>query len=554
MKKSLAITTQVLFFLVLSLIFFGNTLHESYPDEFDNIAGGSFILRGVFPYGGFLAHHGPFAYYLSAILNIFSGISFVHFRFVYSFFLVGLLYLFYRLIKNRFADAASFLKPYFVIIGIVATYFWLHMMLADSLSAFLSILPYFYLILLSLKNKKIDLSDIAIVSIPLALVLLTSLTYSFMVGGLYFFLALLWLKTGQRLFSLNSLKAVGIVVVPYLLFFLSLVMTGSTRDYYYQNITYNQQYYIDNYPRAEGSTSINPLRYAVVVAKTSLDYITDGAGDVFRFHVYTPKEIPLLGMNLLLLLVFILNLNYLALVPVVIVLLFSTPRSNLMSLKEIDYQSAVYIVLSLGNGMLLVWETCKQKISLTYKGVIVSAATLLATIYLLIFGFYMLRPYADKIYDKFMGTAPTIYDRPEIAPAINQLVGRDEYAWIGPFAFEELYYLKAKIPSTYHWLLPANAKSEKIRSEMISDFRIHKPTIIVFDPGFSAFGAAPSSFNYFMMDFIKEHYTLLDDMAKCNIAKLKDFSCEGKFYIRNDKKTEVLNRMLELDLAKTYDN
>jgi hypothetical protein len=543
--------------LVLTLIFVGNTLHESYPDEFDNISGGRFILRGIFPYSGFLAHHGPFAYYLSVVINIFSGVSFVHFRFVYTFFLVCLLYLYYRLIKNRFTDASNFLKPYFLVLGITATYFWLHMMLADSLSAFMLILPYFYLILLSLRNKKLDLKDIAIVSIPLAATLLTALTYSFMVAGLYLFLAVLWLRSRHKLLAQTSLKAIGIVLSPYLIFVFTLLSTGATRDYYFQNITYNEQYYIDNYPRAEGVTTINPLRYAVVVAKTSLNYITDGAGDVFRFNVYTPKEIPLLGMDLLLLIVFIATGNYLSLIPVMIMLLFSTPRSNLMSLKEIDYQSAVYIVLSLGSGMLLIAEMCKRKLLGTYKDVIISAATLLATLYLLIFVTAMLRPYADKTYNKFMGAAPTIYDRPEIAPAINLLVTKDEYAWIGPFAFEELYYMKAKLPSNYHWLLPANAKSEKIRVEMMADFNANKPKVIIFDSGFSAFGAPPSSFNYFMMDFINAHYTLLDKMAdnqgnkyKCNIGKLKDFVCEGKFYLRNDLKDEMVDKMLKLNLAK----
>jgi len=544
------------YFLVLTLIFVGNTLHESYPDEFDNIAGGRFILRGIFPYSGFLAHHGPFAYYLSAILNIFSGVSFVHLRFVYAFFLVAMLYLFYRLIKNRFEGAASFLKPYFMVLGIAATYFWLHMMLADCLSALMLILPYFYLILLSLRNKKLDLKDIAIVSVPLATTLLTALTYSFMVAGLYLFLAILWLRSGRKLLSLNSLKALGIVLAPYLIFLFTLLATGATRDYYFDNITYNQQYYIDNYPRAEGVTSINPIRYAVVIAKTSLNYITDGAKDVFRFNVYTPKEIPLLGMDLLLLIVFAATGNYLPLIPVIILLLFSTPRSNLMNLKETDYQSAVYIVLSLGSGMLLIAENSKHKLSGTFKDVIISASTLLVTIYVLIFGVYVLRPYADKMYSKFMGTAPTIYDRPEIAPAINQLVARDEYAWIGPFEFEELYYMKAKFPSNYHWLLPANAKSEKIRTEMMADFNTNKPKIIVFDRGFSAFGVAADAFNYFMMDFINQNYSLLDKMVndkgdnyQCNIENLKDFYCAGQFYLRNDIKDELADKMLRLNLA-----
>jgi hypothetical protein len=547
---------QVWYFASLSLIFFANTLHESYPDEFDNISGGRFILRGVLPYSGFLSHHGPFAYYLAAFLNLFSGVSFTNFRLVYAGFLVIVLYGFYRLIKSRFQDGADFLRPYFILLGIVATYFWFHMLLADTLAAFMLILPFFYLIQLVLKNKILTFKDLWIVSLSLSFTLLTALTYIYFVAGLYFFLAIIYLKSGFKLFSKNTLKALGIIAAPYLIFLLTLILSGALSDYYFQNITYNQQYYIFNYPRADGQTGINPLRYAVVIGRTALDQIADGAKHVFSFNLYSVTDIPLLSMNLFLFLVLVLTGNYLALIPLIFMLLFSTPRSNIMTINETDYQSAVYTVLSIGNGCLLLIETLKRKVLKTQKDFLLGAITLIASAYMMIFAFAMVRPFLDKTYQKFMGTAPTIYNRPEIAPAVNLLVNKDEYAWIGPFEFEELYYLSAKFPSNYHWLLPANAKSEKIRQEMIADFEANKPKVIVFDKEFGAFGAPPSSFNYFMVDFIKSNYTLLNDLKdqqgtsyRCNIPKLKDFVCDGNFYLRNDVKAELLSKMVELNLA-----
>lgn len=549
------------YFLILALIFFSNALHQSYPDEFDNISGGRFILRGILPYSGFLSHHGPFAYYLAAVLNVFSGVSFVHFRFVYAAFLVSLFYVNYRLIRSRFSDSVKFLKPYFIIIGIMATYFWMHMLLADSLSALILILPYFYLLLLSISKKKLNLKDVLVVSIPLSTTLLTSLTYSFFVAGLYLFLAILWLKSGSPLFSKDSLKATGIVLMPYIIFIIYLFGTSSFSDYYYQNITYNQQYYIFNYSRSEGQTTINPIRYAVMIAKTALDSVADGSKHVFSFNIYTPKEIPLLGMNMFLILIFIITSDYLAIFPVILLLLFTTPRTDLMLLKEIDYQSAVYIVLSVGNGVFLLWQNLKRKSMGQQKDILLSASTLIISAYMLIFTFAMFQPFVDKIFKKYMGTEPTIYDRPEIASSLNLLVSKDEYAWVGPFAFEELYYMKAKFPSKYHWLLPANAKSEKIRTEMIADFEKNMPIIIVFDMKYSAFGALPSTFNYFMADFIDQNYTLVSNMFneqgkkyRCNISKLRDFRCDDEFYIRNDKKEEVINKMLNLNLASINDS
>ncbi len=75
-----------LFVLVMLGIFLINTVHEQYPDEFDNILGGWYILHGRLIYTGFFTHHGPVAYYIAALVEIFSGQSFVRFRIVYSIF------------------------------------------------------------------------------------------------------------------------------------------------------------------------------------------------------------------------------------------------------------------------------------------------------------------------------------------------------------------------------------------------------------------------------------------------------------------------------------
>src|SRR4051812_25119818 len=79
---------DVLFALGLFLFLFINTIHESYPDECDNILGGTYILKGILPYTGFFSHHGPIAYFVAALIASFSGHSFVGFRIFYSIFLL----------------------------------------------------------------------------------------------------------------------------------------------------------------------------------------------------------------------------------------------------------------------------------------------------------------------------------------------------------------------------------------------------------------------------------------------------------------------------------
>ena len=75
----------ITFFFFIFCILSINALHESYPDEFDNILGGKYILSGSLLYKDYFSHHGPVAYFLSAFILLFSNGSFVIFRILFAF-------------------------------------------------------------------------------------------------------------------------------------------------------------------------------------------------------------------------------------------------------------------------------------------------------------------------------------------------------------------------------------------------------------------------------------------------------------------------------------
>ena len=54
-------------FIILFCLFLINSVHTSYPDEFENILGGFYINQGRLPYIGFFTHHGPFTYFFASI-------------------------------------------------------------------------------------------------------------------------------------------------------------------------------------------------------------------------------------------------------------------------------------------------------------------------------------------------------------------------------------------------------------------------------------------------------------------------------------------------------
>jgi hypothetical protein len=154
-----------------------------------------------------------------------------------------------------------------------------------------------------------------------------------------------------------------------------------------------------------------------------------------------------------------------------------------------------------------------------------------------------------------MGQAPLIYDRPEVAPFVNKLVKKDEYSWIGPFDFKELFYLNAKVPSKYHWFLDHASKIDRIKQEMITDFDKNKPAVIVFRRNYAPWGGDPKTFNYFFTDFLEKNYFRifeLEDGHKYHwkIANTQHFDIDGDFYFDKDRKEEIIKKLIELDFLE----
>ena len=176
----------VLFVIVMLGIFLINTLHQSYPDEFDNILGGWYILHGRLIYTGFFTHHGPVAYFLAALVEIFSGRSFVRFRIVYSIFLLAYFLWTYYFLNKRVGIIKS--RPYLYFIPVIGirsnTYFWGHMLLADSISGFFLTPVYVLMLLKIVYRENLIKKDFVFISVLTALAQLSSLTYTYLIFSL----------------------------------------------------------------------------------------------------------------------------------------------------------------------------------------------------------------------------------------------------------------------------------------------------------------------------------------------------------------------------------
>ncbi|HVA96222.1 MAG TPA: hypothetical protein VND99_01085 [Candidatus Acidoferrales bacterium] len=550
-----------LFVLVMLGIFLINTVHEQYPDEFDNILGGWYILHGRLIYTGFFTHHGPVAYFIAALVEIFSGRSFVKFRLVYAIFLLAYFLWTYVFLKQRVGIVKAKPYLYFIpVIGIAATYFWGHMLLADSISGFF-LTPVYVLVLFKIfYRENLIKKDFIFISVLTSLAQLSSLTYTYLI----FFIALcsigyyMFYQPAKQRSWKAFIEVIGIFLAPYLVFLLYLVVTGSLSDYIYQAITFNEKYYIYNYPRAPGVTTINPIRYAIVIAHDVLNAFFTLAIQIRDFNFAYPFNVTLLIGNLALIIFLLLRRNYYLALFTLLFIIYANARSDPLTSKETDYQSAVYMMFSLFNICFVIpalYFELNTQIHFS-KRVLLTICFILISVYSLFTSFFLFNKWFTKAYDKYMGKAPLIYNRPIIAPVINAVVAPNDYMWIGPFAFEELFFANGNIPSKYHILIPDMGKSQRIEDGILADFQAHKPKVIYFDKQFFILGSSPEMYGQFFLNFLNNNYITLTQYKNGDTKYVSvqqpdlQLDLETKLYINKDNVQEVIQKLQENNYIK----
>ncbi|HEV2339149.1 MAG TPA: hypothetical protein VGT05_00085 [Patescibacteria group bacterium] len=549
--------SNLFYWAIIFCIFFINTFHESYPDEFDNILGGWYILHGRLPYVGFFTHHGPVAYFIAALVVLFSGQSFVRFRIVYA----VLLFL-YTLFVSRFlikSIGKEIKNVIFLFVGILAlsaTYYWFHMLLADSVSAFLLLPSIALLSMKAVQKKSLTIPDVIFLSVSTTLAVLCSLTYIYLVLCLYLFAFILYFRN-EILFNRRTVLAIGIIIVPYILFGLYLVITRSFSDYYYDAFVFNQKYYIYNYPRPAGITTINPLRFAIVIAHDFFDRFFALLVQVRDFNFSYPANITFAIADVTMAIYLISKRKFLVACFFILFCTYANGRSNPLTSGETDYQSAVYIFISLFAICFLFVSLLKEisKETESAKKFIYQFLFIPLALYSLFLGTYFFNKFGDKFYGKYMGTAPLIYDRPQVAPIINLLLKPTDYVWVGPFEFEELFYTNVAPASRYDILNPGMGESDRISQGQVTDIETTKPKIVWYNPNFYILGRKPADYAPLFNTMLARDYVTLYDyrdgktkyISAIPITQRVDL--EKYLYIRKENVNEIVRKLLADNLV-----
>lgn len=395
------------------------------------------------------------------------------------------------------------------------------MFLADSLSALL-LAPGYALFLAKVFFKaKLDLADLVVISLSTSASVVNSLTYLYAATPLVIGATIYTLHSGDvlpgrlRTSVVLATKTILIFALPYLIFFGYLLATSSLPDFLFQAVDYNRQYYIYNYPRPPGSTSFNPVRYAVVIVNNFINGYQPLLAFAKNPDFMNPFNTTLAVSNTVFWVFLLLRKKFFLLFISLVATVFSTVRSSdLVHSKPTDYQLAVYFNLSFLNATFFAVFIAKE-IETIKTFLAKAASTSLALLFALFWITNVVFLFAEfwrMNYSRYMGTMPLIYDRPAVAPIVNNLLGKSDYCWVGPFEFEEIFYLDCRLPSKYHWILPQFGSIEKIKSAMLADFSQNPPDVIVFRRNFSAFGQTPD-FNRFFVDFLDKNYLRLSAIS-----------------------------------------
>lgn len=540
----------LLFGLVILVLSILNSLHAQYPDEFDNILGGYFITQGKLLYLSYFTHHGPIAYFYAAIISLLSGPSFVNFRIILSLanFLLGSLFAYY--INKKFGTFYLRLTLIiWTIITLSATYWWAHMLLSDSLAAFLLLGVFINLVFTYFNNLKFNYKDLFLNSFLLSFAVLTSLTYTYVAVILYLSI-LYWLFKNPIKDNLSWLKIIGIFALPFLIFTIYLLLTGSVNEYYYQSIYYNKKYYVK---LTDGSELNNPIRHMIIIFSDFIDRYRALLASVKDLNLGNPLNTTLALANTTLIIYLLIIKRIKLAIFMFLVLVYLTTRADPFQSKETDYQSLPYDYFSIFNSLfviVLLNDYLKKTLSYTAKLVLSSLYLLLVLLCFFSIWFLFNKSF-EKLYAKFMGTQPLIYDRPAIAGNLNKILSPDDYYYIGPFDFEEHLYMKAKPPSRYLIALPGMDHSEKIKLEILEDLKINRPKVIVFNIDDKIYSQDPGRF---ILDYIKDEYFTLDslnypdktiDIHQNSFGNQQKYSLSRHFFFDKNKKDEILETLIK---------
>jgi hypothetical protein len=528
----------------IALIFLINSQYVAYPDEFVNILGGKFILEGKVPYKDFFDHHLPGAWYLSALLLMFSFKSFVTFRFLWAALQFAVLFFVGKFVYKRSKEMYSYFLGFFLLYPFVTMYYWTHLFIADGI-AFLFFSSIFWMLMsVSYGEEKVQFSTILLLSLANCIFVFSSLTYIYIALLFYAWIVVLLFKSKPS--WAQYIKFCLLSATPYFLYGLYLLLSNSWKEFYISNFVYNTTLYI-SIPNYTPGHFFNPIKFALTIIYNFFDTYIQLLVRIKEFNLYFPVDLVLALSTFLLLITLLKELPLIG-VLYFFILSFSAPRSNLMKIGETDYQSGLFIAIGTISFFLLLWRYKHIKFSFEPLEYVKKFLVAMVVLYGVFASIFLIENTYNKFYLRYTQKMPSVYNHAPTALFINEILGKGDYYWIGPYEPNEEFFVKqAHLPGKFPTLLPQFRESEYFSSEFIKQFETHPPKIIMYKHEASIFGTPAMEFGKFFIDWMEDKYISIENIKGVTVLKSPEtFTMKSDIYLLKSEKDTLMKKMKEM--------
>lgn len=484
----------------------------AFMDEYDNMLGGLQILQGRLPNAGYFTQHMPLTYYVAALIALIAHNDIWTFRalFLFAMYLWGVAnYLLFRAYVGKLAGLL-----YFALVALSMTMYWGHMVLAETLAAYATVSLALLFLFKFPGEALVTTRDTLVVSILVAVTVLTSLAFVYLAGFLYFALGI---KLLQRLRARPSvvqvLTSLALVPAPYLTITLPIVLAGGIRTFVFENYTFNVWYYwpYSNVPASLIGGAMAILHNGALVV-----------GEVTRHPEVVDATFSLVAVGALL--VYWATRSAYANVGFFLpVVLLSYTRGEPTGAWAENFHAIPYILLTIMAGSIVIPELFRRgpagprQLPLKTCAAVAAALMLLASAKAL--GFLASNAYAyasrppfpvDTIWPGQGPVNVTSWRPTRDALVLNDLTTPDDYVWVGPVEYETLLYLHARPASHYPVLVPWIHDCGSCEERLFDEFSTNQPKIVVWHPGFNAWGTDEDHSAMRVLRYITERYFVVE--------------------------------------------
>jgi hypothetical protein len=290
----------------------------------------------------------------------------------------------------------------------------------------------------------------------------------------------------------------------------------------------------------------NPLKFGLTIIFNFFETYVPLLVRIKEFNLYFPVDLTL-ALGTFILFFFLVRELPLIAGLYFLVLSFSAPRSNLMKIGEMDYQSGMFIALGMISFFMVMWRYSKNHVSFEPLELVRKFLVGMLVLYAAFGSLFLIHNTYIKFYLRYTQKMPSVYDHAPTGFFINDILGKGDYYWIGPYEPHEEFFVKeAQLPGKFPTLLPQFREDSYFSSEFIKQFEVNPPKLIMYKHEASIFMTPAMEFGKFFVDWMSDKYVSLETIKGLNVLKSPEtFNMRTDIYLLKSDKDALLQRLID---------